>query len=149
MFELRKVNPSLHDLLVFFSMHLLLFSVACWWNVSLWWAFPGLGLPSILLETCVKIKTWWGIPSTTQSTVFLILLETSIKVQCFATINWLLYFVILLETCYEILILLCSEMGSDKLQKQYVAWDVCWFFKIRHMGKRKTSGYRRPWRFQG
>jgi len=50
-------------------MHLLLFSVPHWWNVSLWWAFPSLALPSILLETCVKIKTWWGIPSTTQSTV--------------------------------------------------------------------------------
>jgi len=67
-FELRKVIPSLHDLLVF-SMHLLLFSVPRWRNVSLSVAFPGLGLPSILLETCVKIKTWWGLPSTTLSTV--------------------------------------------------------------------------------
>ena len=67
-FELRKVIPNLHDSLVF-SMHLLLFSVPCWWNVSLLWAFPGLSLPSILLETCVKIKTWWGIPNTTYSTV--------------------------------------------------------------------------------
>ena len=57
----------------------------------------------------------------------LILLETSIQMQNFVIIDWLLYFAFLLQTSYKILCLLCSQTRSDKLQKHCFSWEVYWF----------------------
>ena len=124
--EPQTVIPKSHDLLVF-PMHLLFFDMHCWCSVSLRWAFPGLNLPSILLETCVKIKTRRGIPNSNKAPTMLILLETSIQMQNFVIIDWLLYFAFLLQTSYKILCLLCSQTRSDKLQKHCFSWEVYWF----------------------